>query len=105
MATAEIESGNCGYQTTVRTTAEGGRTMRIEIESTCPHVQKMAEELTSVDPYREISFRREGPETMRVAAQYLAHAACPVPVGVIKAIEIEAKMALPQDVTIKLDKE
>lgn len=105
MATAEIESGNCGYQTTVRTTAESGRTMRVEIVSTCPHVQKMADELTSVDPYGEITFRGQGPQTLRVAAKYLAHAACPVPVGIIKAIEIEAKLALPQDVTITLVKE
>lgn len=101
MATAEIESGNCGYETTVRTTAEG-RTMRIDIISACPHVQAMAEELTEVNPFAEISFRGEGPRTFQVAAKHLAHAACPVPVGIIKAIEIEAKMALPQDVTIRL---
>jgi hypothetical protein len=33
------------------------------------------------------------------------HAACPVPVGIIKAIEVEAKLALPKDVLMKIAKE
>jgi hypothetical protein len=36
--------------------------------------------------------------------QHCPHAACPVPVGVVKTIEVEAKLALPADVTIKLSK-
>jgi hypothetical protein len=34
--------------------------------------------------------------------QHCPHAACPVPVGIIKAIEVEAELAIPADVTIKL---
>ncbi len=99
MASVEIDSGICGYTAVVRAGAEG-RMVSVEIESSCPHVQAMAEELTSVDPFGEISFRGEGPQTLRVAAKHLAHAACPVPVGVIKAIEIEAGLALPKEATI-----
>jgi hypothetical protein len=36
--------------------------------------------------------------------KYCTHAACPVPVAIVKAIEIEAGLALPTDVTIKLSK-
>ena len=36
--------------------------------------------------------------------QHCPHAACPVPVGIIKAIEVEAKLAVPADVSIKLFK-
>jgi Family of unknown function (DUF6951) len=100
MASAEIDSGICGYTASVRATADG-RTVRIEIESDCPHLAAMAEELTSVDPFTEISFRREGPLTLRVAAKHMAHAACPVPVGVIKAIEVEAGLALPKEASIR----
>jgi hypothetical protein len=39
-----------------------------------------------------------------MGAKYCTHAACPVPVGIIKAIELEAGMTLPADVTIKLSK-
>ena len=39
-----------------------------------------------------------------LGAKYCTHAACPVPVGIIKAVEIEAGLALPTDVSIKLTK-
>jgi len=104
MATVEIDSGICGFVTTVRTHATG-RTMSVEIESDCEHIQKLAAALTEVDPFREISFRNEGPLTLRLAAEHCAHAACPVPVGIIKAIEVEAVLALPKDVTIRVSRD
>jgi Family of unknown function (DUF6951) len=100
MASAEIESGICGFCTTVRTTTQGS-TVRVEFETTCQYVEKLAEELTEVNPFREISYRGEGPLTLRLAAEHLVHPACPVPSGIIKAIEVEAGLALPKDASIK----
>jgi hypothetical protein len=37
-----------------------------------------------------------------MAVKFCSHAACPVPVGIIKAIEVESNLALPADVTIKV---
>jgi hypothetical protein len=103
MASAEIDSGICGFCTTVHTKADG-RTVRIEFETTCGHVKKLAEQLTEVEPYGEISYRGEGPLTLRLAAEHLVHPACPVPSGIIKAIEVEAGLALPKDASIKPSK-
>lgn len=103
MAKAEIESGICGFCTTVTTTSEG-RKVRVEFETDCGHVAKLAEALTEVDPFREISYRGEGPVTLRLAPEYLVHPACPVPSGIIKAIEVEAGLALPKDASIKPSK-
>ena len=72
MASAEIDSGICGFCTTVRTSMEG---------------------------------RGEGPVTLRLAAEHLAHPACPVPSGILKAIEVESGLALPKDASIKPRKE
>ncbi len=104
MASAEIESGICGFCTTVRTKADGRR-VRVEFETTCGYVEKLAEQLTEVDPYKEISYRGDGPVTLRLAAEHLVHPACPVPAGIIKAIEVEAGLALPKDASIKPSKE
>jgi len=104
MASAEIESGICGFCTTVKTTAEG-RTVRVEFETDCGYVEQLAEALTEVDPYREISYRGEGPVTLKLAAEHLVHPACPVPSGIIKAIEVEAGLALPKDASIKPSKD
>ena len=44
------------------------------------------------------------PHWMKIGAEHCYHPACPVPVGIIKAIEIEAGLALPADASIKLSK-
>ena len=99
MAKAEILSGICGFNTTVETSMDG-RNCSITIESDCESIQTLAKELTKVDPYREISFRHSMPLTYQVAFKHCAHAACPVPSGIIKAIEVESRLALPADVSI-----
>ena len=104
MATAHIDAGICGFTTTVRTRGEG-RAMQIAIESDCEHITKLAAALTEVDPYGEISFRGDGPVTLALARSHCAHAACPVPTGILKAIEVEAGLALPRDVTITVTRE
>ena len=104
MASAEIESGICGFCTTVKTTSEG-RKVRVEFETDCGYVEQLADALTEVDPFREISYRGEGPVTLKLAAEHLVHPACPVPAGIIKAIEVEAGLALPKDASIKPKKD
>ena len=102
MAKAEINSGICGFTTTVTARADGLSRVRLTIESECPAVQRLAEQLTEVDPLREITFRGNGPVVNKVAPDCLRHAACPVPIGIIKAVEVSAGLALPADVTIRL---
>lgn len=103
MATAEIFAGNCGFNTEVEARMDG-KICKLSIASECAAIRKMAEELTEVNPYEEISFRRAMPKIHEAGHKHCTHAACPVPVGIIKAVEIEARLALPTDVTIKLSK-
>jgi hypothetical protein len=104
MSKAEIHAGICGFTTTVQATMNGSE-CQLQIISECKAIQQLAENLASVDPFTEISFRRSIPLTYDIGMKYCTHAACPVPSGVIKAIEVEAGLALPADVTIKLTKE
>lgn len=103
MTEAEIFSGICGFNTTVKTRMNGSRCM-VSIESDCEAIRSLARELTEVQPFQEITFRGSGPLTLTLGAKYCHHPACPVPVGVIKAIEVEAGLALPADATITLSK-
>jgi len=81
-----------------------GKDCNLVIRSDCKAIQQLAQELKQVNPFQEISFARSIPQTIQIGMKYCTHAACPVPVGIIKAIEVEAKLALPQDVSIKLSK-
>ncbi len=101
MAKAEIFAGDCGYNTDVEANMEGN-ICKLSINSECPHITKMVEEIPEVNPYEEISFRRAMPKIHEAGHKHCTHASCPVPVGVIKAVEVEAGLALPINPTIKL---
>ena len=103
MATAEINSGVCGFSATIKTEKDG-RKVKLSVESDCKAIQSLAAELTEVDPFQEITFRGSGPRSLELGAKHCYHTACPVPVGIIKAVEIEAGLALPKDAVIKLSK-
>jgi hypothetical protein len=101
VARAEINSGICGFTTRVEARKDGSY-CTISIESDCEAIQRLAAELTRVHPFQEITFRGQGPITLELGTKHCTHPACPVPVGVIKVVEVEAGLALAADVTIKL---
>lgn len=103
MAKAEITSGICGFTATVATRMQGSK-CTVLIESDCDAIQRLAAELTEADPFQEITFRGKGPRALELGARHCYHPACPVPVGIIKAVEIEAGLALPADATIRLSR-
>jgi hypothetical protein len=105
MARAEIMAGNCGYTTVVEAQADGMRRVTLRIESECAAIQMLAEQIAEVDPFQEISFRGEGPQALALGHEHCTHTGCPVPVGIIKAVEVAAGLALPGDATIHITKE
>ena len=103
MAKVIIHSGRCGFHTTVEATlieSDDGDRVRLDIQSDCKSCQRLATELIEVDPMQEISYRRGGPRTLELASKILPHTACPVPSGIIKAIEVAGHLALPKDGSI-----
>jgi hypothetical protein len=104
VAKAEIDAGICGFQTTCIATKNDDGTVHLAIESGCKAVLKLAEQLQNVDPMKEVFWRRSLPRTHELAPGCLSHPACPVPAGIIKAIEVESGLALPKDATIKVSK-
>jgi hypothetical protein len=104
MSKAEINSGVCGHVSTVEASMDG-KVCKVSITSDCKAIQELAQELTEVNPMMEISCKRSTPQTLQLGMKHCYHAACPVPVGIIKAIEVAAKLALPKDALIKVSKE
>jgi hypothetical protein len=104
MSKAEINSGICGHITAVKAKMEG-KVCKLTITSDCKAIEQLAQELKEVNPLMEISCKRATPQTLQMGLKHCYHAACPVPVGIIKAVEVEAKLALPKDVLIKVSKD
>ena len=104
MAKAQIEASNCGFSTQVEAQVGENYQVKLTITSDCKHIQKLAEELDEVNALGELSFRRGTPTILEKGAQYCTHASCPVPVGIIKTVEVAAGLALPQTVKIDVEK-
>ena len=99
MTRVEVHSGVCGFSVTV--TAEKGREKKIliSLETECEMVRKMAEEVSVMDMMAVFTRLPDNP-VYRSAAKHLKHVTCPVPGGILKAMEVEAGFALPKDVSI-----
>lgn len=102
MATVDVDAGVCGYKTAIKAVRGEGYQVQLTIESECPHVGKISSELDQVDALRQIGSRGELPSVLQTAYKHCIHAACPVPSGLIKAIEVAAGLALAQDVSMRI---
>lgn len=105
MAKAQVKAGVCGFETTVRTTKGEGYQVGIKIETDCPDIQELAVVLDEVNAFEQITFREGVPEILALGYEHCSHASCPVPAAIIKAVEVEAGLALPEDVEIRLSKD
>lgn len=104
MTKARISSGICGFNTIVVAERMKDKKIRLTIVSDCEHVKKMAEELKELDMFTVFTGFLSNP-VYKAASKNLRHVTCPVPSGILKAIEAEAGLALPRDAVIEFIKE
>jgi hypothetical protein len=104
MAKAEIFAGACGFSTTVKAEKNEDGSVHLVIESQCSAITRLAAELGDVDAMQHLSARRQVPPILQAGMKYCTHAACPVPVGIIKAVEVEAGLNVPVDASIKVSR-
>ena len=101
-----VMSGICGMITEIRATLQDSSGMvHLDINTRCDGIKALAGELKVVDPKEEMSFDGVGPQTLRMAAKHCKHTACPVPSGIIKAIEVASGQELPKDAVIEVTQE
>lgn len=103
MSKAVIDPGVCGFLAEVIATMDG-EMCSLEISCDCEPVQEMAKDLAQVDPMAEIGFHGDGPLTLKMFHKHLPHPCCPVPAGIIKAVEVAAGLALPKDASITISR-
>jgi hypothetical protein len=99
MTRAVVTPGICDKYATVEVIKVGKRGVRIEIASDCEMVSKMAKSLVGLDQWDALKPHVES-SIYKSASSCRLHTSCPVPMAVLKAIEIEAGLALPQPVLV-----
>ena len=108
-AKVEIDAGICGFYTTACVTSEDGQNVVFNLDSNCDKILQLGQVLQDkgpVDAYQEIN--PGGPAVIMTTVQESLKgccAGCAVPVGLFKAMQVAAGLALPKDITIKLAKD
>jgi hypothetical protein len=102
---AQITGGVCGLVTVVQATSPDGMHVHLTVESECPQVRAMAADLQPIDALNEI-LQKSMMETTPalLAARHKLHVTCLVPVGMLKAVEAAAGLALPASAGVELDR-
>ncbi|MFH0963344.1 MAG: hypothetical protein V2A58_04960 [Planctomycetota bacterium] len=105
---ARVDAGICGFQSDIAAACADDQHVDFEIISDCEKVRSFAAVLKksgSVDAFREISPASES-LVLSAARETLKGccAACAAPVGVFKAMQVAAGLALPKDIAIRIAK-
>jgi hypothetical protein len=108
-AQANIDGGICGRQTRVHADSDDSQNVTFRIASGCEKVRKFADTLIArgpVDGYADIGTGADG-TILTTARESLKGccAACAVPVGMFKAMQVAAGVALPKDITLNISTE
>ncbi|MDR3552777.1 MAG: hypothetical protein P4L75_06595 [Clostridia bacterium] len=104
MIEVKILAGVCGFVTTVMADSEDQQTASLKIITDCPNYKPLETELTEADAFEEC-FKKTGEGTIYgICRKYGKHAACPVPCGIVKAVEAACGLALPRDALIEVKK-
>ena len=101
MTKVVVDPGICGFTTTVEVTRMSSRKVGITITSECEKVSELGTQLREVDWSDALSLRETVWSTN--PRECLTHITCPVPLAILKAIEVEIGAALPKDVVIRFE--
>src|SRR5450756_497476 len=102
MAQTAVISGVCGFRTIIQAIVDDSYIVHLQITSDCAQIRNLAQVLTHVSAFHEVGSPISETETYQAASRCKLHAACSVPCGILKAMEVAAGLAFPVDVHITL---
>jgi hypothetical protein len=100
-----VSPGACGLASRIKAASPDGMRVKIEVESDCPKVQAYAAQVTELDAFGELLSKPVGQTSpVLLAAEHHLHTTCLLPLAVLKAAEVAAGLALPQNACIELER-
>ncbi|NLX15285.1 MAG: hypothetical protein GXY44_16780 [Phycisphaerales bacterium] len=105
----KIDAGVCGFTTRATAESNDDRHVTFIVKTDCAKIGQLGRLLQEggpFDAYQEIDPRGES-HLMQTARSTLTGccAGCVVPVGLFKAMQVAAGLALPKDIAVRLLKE
>ena len=101
MAAMTVNCGNCGFTARIEAQVAPEGSVSVRISSECPRVREFAQAVAKLSATCAAGWKCADFFVYQPAAKASLHPACPVPVAVLKALEVAAGLALPQDVVIR----
>ena len=98
-----IEPGICHLTCAVTAELVGDDELEVDVATGCESISAMFEELGTTFDSFEVCLQKPGcgPFYDYAREHFPVHVSCPALCGIIKAMEVEAKLALPKDASIK----
>jgi hypothetical protein len=97
-----VEPGICDFTTVVKVTKLSARRVRVVINTDCDMVSEMNSKLKELN-WRDALGHQGDSFIHKTSTRHIKHAACPIPVAILKAIEVEVGAAAPKDVVIHFE--
>jgi hypothetical protein len=99
-----VDAGVCGFVTEIETLLNDSQQVVLKVDSQCPNIMALAEEYNMSEGMTEVFTPFGEAPLFQAAKKHLKHTACPVPSAIMKAIEVTCGLALPRDVTMKIER-
>ena len=96
-----VDPGVCRFMTVIKAKCEDGMTVELDITSGCPAISKLGKEFKSIVSFEAVSMPLNSNPLFVECAKHVLHAACPVPVALVKVCEVAGDLGLKKDVTLK----
>lgn len=105
MTKVALDAGACGFRIVVKADKIDNNSFTLRLISPCKMVKDLDSELADLVFSKDVFTRMMDSDVYRLCSKYILHTSCPLPSAMLKALEVEAGLALPRDVTMNLEKE
>jgi len=106
MVKTHVQAGVCGFVTDITAASDDMQNVTLGVTSTCEKISALGAKLPVLDAYSEIGAGYDG-ELYKAIRENIhgCCAGCAVQVGLFKAMQVAAQLALPRDIEITITKE
>lgn len=98
-----VDAGVCKRITTIDAKMNEDGEVEVDIRSDCPDVLRMSWAIKPVFPFLVVESPMCETDIYQLASKNLTHTACPVPSGILKAIEVAGELGIKRDAYIRIE--
>lgn len=96
-----VDAGVCKMRTLITAKENEMGLVEIDIRSDCPNILRLSWGLEPMSPYCEVEAPFSESAVYKLADDAVPHTACPVPAGIVKALEVAGGLGLKRDSVIR----